>query len=1377
MSSCPHLDVLVGGVKVPCLVDTGSMVSTLRESFFLQHFASWGNERLKSCHWLQLRAANGLAIPYVGYLELDIELCGKVMPQCGVLVVRDPPGGLSPKVPGVLGMNVIRKCYQELFGNHGLALFDLPEVSTAPSSVLQALQHCNSALDFPAAPGKVKVRGKKVCRIPGGMMQLVAATCSAQYSGTTVLFEPPDSGLPAGLLASPALVRVTYGTAFIPIVNVGLTDVTLYPRTVLGELDVAHVVSLPVGVSEVPSQIATVSSQTVAPSVSAQIEAMDLASLSTDEQGEVRSLLHRFTHVFSAHDMDLGCTNLMTHDIPLLDTAPIRQRYRRIPPSEYEVVKDHINQLLEAQVIRDSSSPYASPIVLVKKKDGSLRMCVDYRQLNAKTRKDAFPLPRIEESLDALTGARWFSTLDLASGYNQVPVREEDRPKTAFCTPFGLFEWNRMPFGLCNAPSTFQRLMQRIFGDQQCQSLLLYLDDIVVFSSTVAQHVERLGAVLGRLEHEGLKAKLPKCAFFQQEVRYLGHVISAEGVATDPGKIEAVSKWQQPTTVSELRSFLGFASYYRRFVEGFAKLAAPLHRLVAEHGTPGAKKRGGQGHLGPWSEECKGSFEALKTKLTTAPVLAYADFSLPFILEVDASYGGLGAVLSQEQNGKVRPIAYASRGLRPTERNMQNYSSMKLEFLALKWAMTEKFREYLLGQRCLVFTDNNPLSHLSSAKLGALEQRWASQLASFDFDIKYRSGKSNGNADSLSRQHPSGPVETLAPGTALPRPLQEVLQPAPAEVIQAAMTVLPGHSSTEIAELQQADPTIRGAMAFWRRKRRPNFDERQVTPEPVLRLLKQWDRLVEEGGIVYRQKFRSDGGQPILQVLLPESLKNRVLTQVHQVHGHQGIERTLELLSPRCFWPTMSIDVAEWCRKCERCEVAKDSQPAAQSFMGHLLASRPNEVLAIDFTVLEPARNGQENVLVMTDVFSKYTLAIPTRDQRASTVAQVLVAEWFCKFGVPSRIHSDQGRSFEGSLIQQLCGFYGIQKTRTTPYHPAGNGQCERFNRTLHNLLRTLPVSRKRDWNTCLPQVLYCYNTTPHQSTGESPFLLMFGQEPRLPLDFLLGRVQDPVGGGVHEWLQEHQVRLQTAFDGARARLETAAARRKRNHDSQVRDAPLGEGQLVFLRNVGVRGRHKIQDLWSPVVYRVVKAPGAGGSVYTIAPVHSLDQTRHVHRSLLKAVLGTHPPTSVDPHEAPTSSAPQETSSTELESAEEMDLMAVCQGLPLVNIHNPSVSSGASPPRAVGEPGVEGSAVVVPSSSRVVGQPPAIVVTAVLEPPAREETQGSTVRRSSRSTAGQHSNVHHLPRPVSGSADGVVTHPASVSIPNAIGTSQASSEP
>ena len=404
----------------------------------------------------------------------------------------------------------------------------------------------------------------------------------------------------------------------------------------------------------------------------------------------------------------MGCTTLVEHQIPLTDDTPIRQRYRRLPPSQYEQVKAHIQQLLEAGIVQPSSSPYSSPIVIVQKKGGDMRLCVDYRLLNGKTKKDAYPLPRIEESLDALTGAKWFSTLDLASGYNQVPVAEADKAKTAFCTPFGLFEFNRMPFGLCNSPSTFQRLMERIFGDQSFQSLLLYLDDIIIFSSSFEEHLKRLELVLTRVQNNHLKLKLSKCHFFQTEVKYLGHVVSASGVPTDPDKIKAVAEWKQPTTTKELRSFLGFASYYRRFVEGFAKVAAPLHRLAATVEASQSKARARVNTLGSlWTQECQQSFQTLKDQLISAPVLAYADFTKPFILEIDASHAGLGAVLAQDQDGQRKPIAFASRGLRPTERNMSNYSSRKLELLGLKWAVTSKFREYLLGVKFVVFTDNN----------------------------------------------------------------------------------------------------------------------------------------------------------------------------------------------------------------------------------------------------------------------------------------------------------------------------------------------------------------------------------------------------------------------------------------------------------------------------------------------------------------------------------------------------------------------------------------------------------------------------------------------------------------------------------------------
>ncbi|KAI2643768.1 Retrovirus-related Pol polyprotein [Labeo rohita] len=518
-----------------------------------------------------------------------------------------------------------------------------------------------------------------------------------------------------------------------------------------------------------------------------------------------------------------------------------------LPPSQYEEVKDHIRQLLEQGIISESCSPYSSPLVIVKKKDGNMRMCVDYRQLNLKTRKDAYPIPRIEESLDALSGAQWFSTLDLASGYNQVEVAEKDRQKTAFCTPFGLYQFNRMPFGLCNSPGTFQRLMERILGDQHFQSLLLYLDDVVVFSSSFEQHLGRLRLVLSRFRECGLK----------RQVSYLGHVISAEGVETDPEKTRA--QWPRPSTVTELRSFLGFAGYYRRFVKKFSQLAAPLHAL-ASLATPKAGKlkttRVPFGEL--WGSECESAFQVLKEKLVTAPVLGYADFTKPFYLEIDASHHGLGAILSQEGKEGRRPIAYASRGLRPSERNMENYSAMKLELLALKWAVTDKFRDYLLGHKFIVFTDNNPLSHLQIAKFGAVEQRWVSELARFDFEIFYRSGRQNGGADTLSRQtqvivKPSfgGSMFNQISGMGHTVMVNE----------QTIRCSFPVFSPAVWAAQQQIDPIIGRFLVYWSQQVKSGRLARAKEDGKILELVRQWEKLVEEEGVLYRQFVDSRHGQ------------------------------------------------------------------------------------------------------------------------------------------------------------------------------------------------------------------------------------------------------------------------------------------------------------------------------------------------------------------------------------------------------------------------------------------------------------------------------------------------------------------------------------
>ena len=466
-------------------------------------------------------------------------------------------------------------------------------------------------------------------------------------------------------------------------------------------------------------------------------------------QHEAKEMLKRNAKVFSKDDMDMGRTNLVKHHIKLTDPVPFKEAYRRIPPQMYDEVKTHLQEMLDLGAIRPSNSPWASAIVLVRKKDGRLRFCIDLRKLNNRTVKDAYSLPRIESILDSLGGAQIFSTLDLKAGYWQVEMAEECKAYTAFtCGPLGFYECDTMPFGATNAPATFQRLMHDCLGELNMNWCIVYLDDIIIFSDTKEEHLKRLEAVFQKLCAAGLKLKPSKCFFFREEIEYLGHVVSGKGISTNPKKIEAVSKWPTPKTVYDVRSFLGFVRYYRRFIKNFSRITKPIREVII--GLENQSKRTAKKTYIELSDAADAAFEHLKTMCVSTPILAYPDYQLPFTLHTDSSTDGLGAVLYQKQDGKLRVIAYASRSVSKAE---SNYPAHKLEFLALKLAVCEKFHEFLYCSKSIeVFTDNNPFTYvLTSAKLDACGQRWVAKLTNYNFSIRYRCGVSNTEADALSR--------------------------------------------------------------------------------------------------------------------------------------------------------------------------------------------------------------------------------------------------------------------------------------------------------------------------------------------------------------------------------------------------------------------------------------------------------------------------------------------------------------------------------------------------------------------------------------------------------------------------------------------------
>ena len=462
-----------------------------------------------------------------------------------------------------------------------------------------------------------------------------------------------------------------------------------------------------------------------------------VTNLTISQQQQITTLLKQNNNLFADDLSQLGHTKVENHHIPIEASVPVRQRAYRVAPPEQDFIKEEINKMLANDLIQPSESPWASPVVLVRKKNGKLRFCVDYRKLNSLTQRDCHPLPRIDELLDMFGRAKYFTTLDLASGYWQVAMAPEDQPKTAFITSYGLYEFKVMPFGLTNAPATFQRLMNKVFREEIGKFVAVYLDDIIIFSVTFEEHIQHLQQIFQQLRKAGLKLGRDKCEFGKTELAFLGHIVSGNGIAPDPSKIEKIRDFPIPKTLTELRGFLGLASYYRRFIQNFSTIAAPLHRLLRKD------------VFYEWTEVQQSGFKYLKNCLITAPILVYPDFSKKFLVFTDGSYMGLGAVLAQlDDQNKEHVIAYASRSLNSAERN---YAPTELECLAAVWAM-EHFRTYLLHQPFDLITDHAALQWLFNKPDPPRKfMRWIIRIMEFPYNVKYRKGKIHQNADTLSR--------------------------------------------------------------------------------------------------------------------------------------------------------------------------------------------------------------------------------------------------------------------------------------------------------------------------------------------------------------------------------------------------------------------------------------------------------------------------------------------------------------------------------------------------------------------------------------------------------------------------------------------------
>ena len=704
---------------------------------------------------------------------------------------------------------------------------------------------------------------------------------------------------------------------------------------------------------------------------------------------------------------------------------------------------------------------------MVRKKDGSHRFCFDYRQLNAVTRSDAFPLPRIDDLLDQLGGAKYFSTVDLASGFWQIQMEPESREKTAFTTPQGLYKFLVMPFGLTNAPAVFQRLMQCVLSGLNPPDgkdfVTAYLDDILVFSSTLSDHLDHLRKVLSRLKSANLKLKPCKCQFMRQEVEYLGHLITPRGLRPNARLTEAILNFPRPSDFGAVRRFLGLPSYYRRFIPGFARIASPLHGLTTKD-TPFI-----------WTPECK---SALKSKLVTPPVLAYPSFEKDFVLETDASILGLGAVLSQPQEDcKVHPIAYASRALNKSEKN---YSITELETLAVVWAITH-FRSHLYGKAVKVLTDHSAVkSILETPNPTGKHARWWTKVFGSgvrSVSIVYRAGRENALADALSRS-PCDPPPTVGIG----------------EVEAQVATI--DTSATDVDSLLQAEPVTGNNSDFAAEQRQDpdGFLEEDKLPEdPVLarKLAAQETQFSFINNVLHFIDHRQDSKA---RVAVPSHLRERILREAHGgTHGgHFSSRKLYNTLLKHWWWKGMYSDVLSFCKKCPDCAVVTGGGRQHKPPLRPIPVERPFQKIGVDIMDLPCTERGNKHVVVFQDMLTKWPMVYPVPDQKAERLARLLCEEIVPMFGVPEALLSDRGANLLSHLMRDICSILGIEKLNTTSYHPECDGMVERFNRTLKTMLRKRAAQFGVQWDNHLPAVLWAYQNAPHDSTGEKPSFLFF---------------------------------------------------------------------------------------------------------------------------------------------------------------------------------------------------------------------------------------------------------------------------------------------
>jgi hypothetical protein len=782
---------------------------------------------------------------------------------------------------------------------------------------------------------------------------------------------------------------------------------------------------------------------------SKEVEFLD-SQLNVLETDIASKLVSEFSDVFPKDlPKKLPPKRFLEHNIRLLPgSTPTFKNHHRLSPQDLDELKVHIKDLLDHGFIRASHSPYGAPVLFAKKAgEVKRRLCIDYRDLNRITVKDKYPLPRVDELLDRLHGAKYFTKLDLRSGYHQVRVADDDIQKTAFNTRYGQYEFLVLPFGLTGAPSTFMHLMNHILHPYLDKVVVAYLDDILIYSKTLEEHEEHVRTILAELRKHELYAKESKCEFFKRSVTFLGFIVTDQGIKVDPRKVAAAKEWPVPKSVSDCRSFLGFVGFYRKFIKNHSKIVAPISDLTKT--ANGAKFA--------WTSQAQEAFEQMIELLCSAPVLILPDPSKPYVVTTDASGFAIGACLQQDQGNGLQPICYMSKKMLDAE---TRYPIHDKEMLAIIVALRE-WRHYLHGSKFTVqvLTDHKSLVHFDTQpKLSERQARWNEFIAEFDFTIIYQEGKKNVVADALSRRadHEVNHLSTI--GTDLLKEIQSnyKLDPLCCNIVKGIIT-------SRVNRF-----TIKNKLIL--------YDHKRVYVPDVVALK---TKLLEE----YHDS---------------------------KLAGHVGIDKTIENLCRTYYWPNMYIDTKEYVRTCLTCQRTKAVNRKKAGLLQPLpIPPKRWHTVTMDFIVQLPkTKNGNDAIYVNVDKKSKMGHFVPMKTTAtAPEVALLFFREVVKHHGVPKIIVSDRDSKFTSSFWNSLWELLDTKLAMSTAFHPQTDGQTEIMNRSLEQMLRAYTNECQDNWDTLLPYAEIAYNNSRNSSTGYSPFYVNYGEEINLPSNLLADEI------------------------------------------------------------------------------------------------------------------------------------------------------------------------------------------------------------------------------------------------------------------------------